>query len=394
MKKIDVLVTDGNYKHTYVILKSLCSKGLNVGVLVNSVFNVSFLTFLPVKKIFVKSDIISDPSINNLEKYKNEVINILKHFSVDVLMPVGNNANYCFSTFREELLLYAKLTLPDVSSMEIAQNKVETFQFAKINNFLIPKTYFPDDKIDIDYIEKNIGYPCVLKKTNFSESGVYYCHNKDELHSKFSTYKSKKNSLSPPIIQDLIKGTGYGFFALFEHGKCKNFFMHERIHELPVTGGSSTMAKSIYNEDLFNQGVKILEELKWHGIAMVEFKKDIKDGKFKLIEINPKFWGSLELSILAGIDFPYLLYLLSKGMDSPSLKYKKDIVFRWTLPNDLIWSFQVSKAERKKFRDFKKKNKIHSNWNLKDPLVFLYYLFYLLYKLFTLKKRPHGILNK
>jgi predicted ATP-grasp superfamily ATP-dependent carboligase len=41
---------------------------------------------------------------------------------------------------------------------------------------------------------------------------------------------------------------------------------------------------------------------------MVEFKKDQRDGRFKLMEINPRFWGSLNLAIQSGVDFPYLFY--------------------------------------------------------------------------------------
>jgi len=61
-----------------------------------------------------------------------------------------------------------------------------------------------------------------------------------------------------------------------------------------MTGGPSTVAESIYDEELKRQGLLLLEALNWHGVAMVEFKKDSRDNEFKLMEINPKFWGSLD----------------------------------------------------------------------------------------------------
>lgn len=87
--------------------------------------------------------------------------------------------------------------------------------------------------------------------------------------------------------------------------------MHKRIRELYTMGGPSTCAISVYDPKLLDYGLKILGALNWHGIAMVEFKKDSKDGTFKLMEINPKFWGSLDLAIASGIDFPYLLYKMA-----------------------------------------------------------------------------------
>src|SRR5664280_1509105 len=69
---------------------------------------------------------------------------------------------------------------------------------------------------------------------------------------------------------------------------------------------------------------------------MVEFKKDEIDGEFKLIEVNPKFWGSLDLSIVSGVDFPYLTCKMCIDGDiEPVFNYKENVTFRWIFP-DLI----------------------------------------------------------
>ena len=82
------------------------------------------------------------------------------------------------------------------------------------------------------------------------------------------------------MIQEYIQGSGYGFFAIYENGNLKEFFMHKRIRENPITGGSSVCAKSIYEPKLFRYGKDLLDKLNWHGVAMVEFKKDSKSGKY------------------------------------------------------------------------------------------------------------------
>jgi predicted ATP-grasp superfamily ATP-dependent carboligase len=78
--------------------------------------------------------------------------------------------------------------------------------------------------------------------------------------------------------------------------------MHRRIREYPITGGASTAAESFYDPALRDLRLTLLRALNWHGVAMVEFKKDQRDGTHKLI--NAKFWGSLDLAIAAGVDFP------------------------------------------------------------------------------------------
>ena len=71
---------------------------------------------------------------------------------------------------------------------------------------------------------------------------------------------------------------------------------------------------------------------------MVEFKTDPRDNQPKLMEVNPRWWGSLQLSILSGVDFPYLLYkLVTEGDVEPVLDYKVGVRCRWLLPGDILW---------------------------------------------------------
>jgi len=89
--------------------------------------------------------------------------------------------------------------------------------------------------------------------------------------------------------------------------------------------------------------LRLLKVLNWHGVAEVEFKLDPRDSVPKFMEINGRFWGSLELAMAAGIDFPYLLYLLAVDGDvKPVLRYKVGVKRRW-LEGDLIYISNVLK---------------------------------------------------
>jgi len=225
----------------------------------------------------------------------------------------------------------------------------------------------------------------------YKEGGVIYCNTKDDLRNNLSgLITRKKMHQSHPIVQEYIIGYGTGYYGIYEHGKCRGYFMHERIHEYPVTGGASTLAKSVYFEDLKEFGNKILEKLNWHGVAMVEFKRDSKTNKLKLMEINPKFWGSYELSYKAGINFAYLAYLLAMGKNIPESKYITDIYFRWTLPFDLLWYRFSTREKREEYKELKAKVKFHTNIHWDDPLTVFYIFFHYLTKLLRDKKYPHG----
>jgi len=383
--KIDVLLTDGHYKHTYAILRALVEKKLSVGVLFHRKLSLSFSSRYVSKRFIVSPLIYDDESI-----YLNEIQNILKNNDIKVLLPVGSISNNLASKYKSEINRYTKVPVVDYDKMNLAQNKSETFKFAKEINITIPLTYHINSVDEIENTVEDINFPAVIKKVNPNESGVIYCNNSREL---LNLYKENVKQLNAnktlPIIQEYIKGDGVGYYALFNQGKCESYFMHERLHEYPITGGSSTFAKSSYNEELKYLGEKILSSLDWHGVAMVEFKRD-RMGHYYLMEINPKFWGSLELSYKAGLNFPYMVYLLALEKKIPSQSYKKDIYFRWSIPHDLMWMKFSNKKQKDEFKSLKNNVRIHNNLHFDDPLTIIFNLLFLIFKYFTDKKFPHS----
>jgi predicted ATP-grasp superfamily ATP-dependent carboligase len=387
--KLDVLLTDGQNKHTYAILRALTEQNLKVGIIFNKKLSLSYYSKYLVKRFSVSKNILNDEKLYILELTK-----ILKGNSIKVLLPVGNVSYKFITKHQVEIKKFTKVLVPHNEIMEIAQDKNKTFKFAESIGIKIPKTIYLTSKEELRQKIDNISFPCVIKKSNYNESGVIYCNNKKELLSNYNSYTSglsKNDNL--PIIQEYVEGKGVGYYALFNEGTCIAEFMHERIHEFPITGGASTLAKSSNDKELGYIGRDILEKLNWTGVAMVEFKKN-KHDEYTLMEINPKFWGSLELSYVAGINFPFLVYQILNGEIITDTSYKKDVYFRWVIPHDLLWCFHSSKESRKEFRELKKNQKILNNMHYDDPGTIAFNILNTIYKLFKEKKYPHGSINK
>jgi predicted ATP-grasp superfamily ATP-dependent carboligase len=142
------------------------------------------------------------------------------------------------------------------------------------------------------------------------------------------------------LIQELVprEGPGYGAsFLIDEKGGVKASFIHKRLREYPVTGGASTLRESARHDDIRDMALALLKALNWFGVAMVEFKIDPRDGQPKLMEINPRFWGSLSLAVTAGVNFPYLLYRMSRNENFKPVKhYRVGAKCRWLLPGDIL----------------------------------------------------------
>jgi predicted ATP-grasp superfamily ATP-dependent carboligase len=137
---------------------------------------------------------------------------------------------------------------------------------------------------------------------------------------------------APCIIQDYVEGYGAGVFALYANGHPRAWFAHRRLREKPPSGGVSVLSESVAVEtSLRSAAQRILDAAEWSGAAMVEFRV-AADGTPYLMEINARLWGSLQLSIDAGVDFPWLLYRSSIAADLPEIAdYRTGIRLRWFL---------------------------------------------------------------
>jgi len=114
-------------------------------------------------------------------------------------------------------------------------------------------------------------------------------------------------------------------------------FACEFVREFPPSGGPSTLHRSIDGEEIRAHARTLLDELDWTGVALVEFKQDVRDDTPKLMEVNPRLWSSLHLPMFAGIDFPlrYLQYANGKPVPESS-DYETDVYGRYILPGDFL----------------------------------------------------------
>jgi predicted ATP-grasp superfamily ATP-dependent carboligase len=307
-----VLVTDADYPNALAAIRSIGKKNVHVVAGASLPLAQSFFSkYCGEKVIYPKAD--------NETAFVRFIASYLETGKTDVVLPIGYDATTALSKHLNEFPSGKAIPVADWKSMEIACDKGKTIEFAKKLDLSVPRTYKSLDEID--------KFPVVAKGTKGS-GRIMYLNSPGEV---------MQTHASDSVFQEYIPGQGYGFFALFNEGEERAVFMHKRIREYPVTGGQSTCAESVHDARLMEQGLRLLRALKWHGVAMVEFKKDSRDGDFKLMEINPKFWGSLDLSIASGVDFPYLTIKMAvEGDVKPAFEYRTGIRFRWVFPYDVM----------------------------------------------------------
>jgi predicted ATP-grasp superfamily ATP-dependent carboligase len=387
LKTKNVLILDGFTKHSLPFVRSLGKEGIRITL--GSPVKYLSLSFYSkfVNRFFRYPEPESNP-----QGFVEALLEEVKKTHYDAIFPLRDASTYLVSRHKKEFLKHTNTAVADFNQMEIASDKSKTITFARGLGVAIPVTKTIDEQGFSSLCDSD--FPAVLKLP-MKSGGVRYVNSKSEFLGAFRALRSEKSVLSTGrvLLQEYIPGQGYGYFALCDQGRVIAHFMHKRIREYPVTGGISAAAESVYEDGLKSIGELILSRLRWHGVIMMEFKRDARDNSFKLMELNPKFWGSLDLAIACGVDFPVLAYrLATQEALIPPLSYNVGTKFRWLIPWEILHVCAKPASLPAFIRDFKEKNVFYDidyrdlKPNLFQWLLFLGYARYYKGKL----KFPHG----
>ena len=344
---LDEVVTNAWNRIGYNIVRSLGRRGLKVGVGVDENSGMgAFSRFATVR--FRHASYLNDEV-----KFIEDTIKIIKKYRPSVFIPSDEEiftvAKY-IDNFR-----HVPINIP-ISPLETLlklHNKKESHELAKSLGIPVPQTITPKSISDIKVFARQYGFPIVMKQQcGSSARGVFYIHEKNFQHALEKTIQSNKLDFGKFVIQQYVKGTGYGVSMLFNKGQLKAHFTHRRLREQIDTGGPSTLREGVVNEPLEEFAQLLLSSVKYHGVAMVEFKVNENINKAWFIEVNPRFWGSLALAIKSGVDFPYLLYKIASEGDVKSVPaYKTGVKCKWLLGD--LFNAASTLYSRKNLRSFK-----------------------------------------
>jgi predicted ATP-grasp superfamily ATP-dependent carboligase len=327
-----VLVLDGRQRSALALVRSLGRHGISI-----TVGEDDHPCLASVSKYCRHRFTYASPS-KGPRPFIDSILSELRREKYEMIFPMTDITCYLISEFRDEISEYTQVPMVDRDTFARASEKLEVIETCKGLGLPVPQTWILRERADLDKIMAELPFPVVIKPrrsrylidNSWILTGVDYAFSAEELCRKIDNYDRR---IPLPLIQERIIGQGAGAFAIFNRGELKAIFSHKRIREKPPSGGVSVLCESAPVSPLMRDySIKLLKALGWHGVAMVEFKIDSRDNVPKIMEINGRFWGSLQLAINAGIDFPYMLYRLTKDGDISELSdYKIGLQSRWLI---------------------------------------------------------------
>jgi predicted ATP-grasp superfamily ATP-dependent carboligase len=338
---MNALVINARSASSLAVIRSLGRKGIDVTGASDSGDDFPLSSKYCRKKILLNSD------PNDFETRMDELLKIVKNNKYDVFLPLmSENLLLELAKRKDDFEQYTRLALPSFEQLSILNNKAKVSLLLEELALPRPKTYFVESGSALDSIVTENGFPLIIKPyRGEGAKGVKLINEQKELES---AYNEITKNFGPALIQQFITGIKHtAVFLLNKDSEVRRFFVHRAIREFPVSGGPTCFLESVRYEPIYEYGLKLLKQAKFTGLAAMEFIIDSKDGKPKVIDVNPRFYGPLQCAISAGVDLPFDVYNMTMNGDiEPDFSYREGVTCRYLLFEDTKHLFSILRGTK------------------------------------------------
>ena len=334
-----VLVLDGHSRAAVETVQSLGRAGLEIDVASESLHCAATRSRYAARKLQQPPPLVPE----NFHRWLHAQD---RRRNYELIVPTTETSLMSLRLLGESDSLRRRAVLPGDRAIDVALDKFKTWQLGRELGVRAPETALVSRQQNL-VLPAN--YPVVVKSlhSKIVVDGALQTVAAEIVRDE-DAYRRRIEQWLPftdVLRQEFVFGRGVGAEFLFDRGRKVWHFVHERVHEVPLTGGASSYRRSIPPMPaLLADAERILTALEWHGVAMVEFRVD-PQGQHWLIEINPRLWGSLALAIDAGVDFPLGLWLLAQGSKIPPQPPYRTNYYTRDLTNDVEWFKAMIRAD-------------------------------------------------
>ena len=257
------------------------------------------------------------------------VAEVCARVGAQVLLPVSEPALLAILPERERFAGVA-IPFPDAERFARICDKARVLEAATAHGIATPRRQHVGTKGDAERLDgAALRFPLVVKPfrsvagSGEARTKTAVAHAPDAASLR-RVLAALPDAAWPVMLQERIVGPGIGVFVLLRGGRVAAAFAHRRVREKPPSGGVSVLCESAPLDGA------LLGDFGWEGVAMVEYKLDAATGTPYLMEINGRLWGSLQLAVDAGVDFPRLLVEMALGVPFPPVTtYGVGVRSRW-----------------------------------------------------------------
>ena len=308
----NVLVLDGLWNKAVAAVRSLGNREYRVAVGERTRFAPAFFSRYCSRRFLCPSPTLFPEAF--LDALEEELR--IGRYDVVLAMEFGTQVLIARNRHRIEELACFPFAPADLAIR--VQDKGALASFAVSHGVECPATFRPVGPGEASEMADRLPYPLLIKPRHSSGGrGIVRVETASQLRE---VYPKVHVAHPAPILQECLPpgGDALGVGVLMNFSsEARATFAYRRLREYPVSGGPSTLRVSVLDDALCRTTERLLSAIGWIGVAMAEYKVDPRDGRPKLLEVNPRFWGSLHHAIVSGVDFPHLLCRMAMEGDVP-----------------------------------------------------------------------------
>lgn len=341
-----IIVTDADERAALAVTRSLGRAGWRI------IACGSGRTSLAGRSRYAARSVVVPDPLREPAAFAEQVVALAKTEDVRYVIPIGEPALLALLPHRSSLPPGA-IPWPDLETVRAVCDKRRVLDAAPDFGIGVPRQFVLASPLSAQHLDE-LRFPVVAKPSRsvagaegaLQKLRVRHAATPEELQRVIDAYPP---AAFPLLLQERVFGPGIGIFLLLWDGVVRATFAHRRLREKPPSGGVSVYRESIAADPaLVEHSRQLLAHFGWQGVAMVEYKVDERTGVPMLMEINGRFWGSLQLAVDAGVDFPRLVVECAEGrppVDPPSYIVGTRLRWWWGDVDQLLLRLRYSGAE-------------------------------------------------
>jgi len=236
----------------------------------------------------------------NRNEDESELLNFLLFnkvkFKDAFIIPDNDYSVLILAKMKKDIAHLYSCLVNDYETIAYCIDKKLTYKVANELDIPIPITFYPDDQKSIDSIDELIGFPCIIKpkksflfKEDYKQK-VVQVRNLEELKRIYDEIRASNHEV---IISEIIPGDDsslflYSFYIDREH-RVIGEFMAQKIRQTPPRFGTGGVIRSReIIPEIRRMSLKLLERINYTGFGMIEYKLDVRDNRYKIIDFNAR----------------------------------------------------------------------------------------------------------
>ncbi len=327
-----VLITDAQSRAGLSVIRSLGEKHIRIVAADRDRMALGFFSRYCSRRLIYPDPILTP------EDYGDFILDELSREPYDLIIPLFDGSLLPLARRKTAVDRLTRFPFLDYCSLMMARDKARVIEIARRCGLRVPSTFTIHCPEDANHALSALSLPLIVRPRE-AEGSKGLCRV-ERAGNVWRTCEMVASKFGPVIIQEYIPWGGFTYdvdVLMNRHSDARAVVVCKRLRTYPTEAGPTSCGQAVVWPELADMAISLLKELSWFGPAEVEFRIDPRDGKPTLMEVNPRLWGSLYTGILAGVDFPYLLYRLAMDGDVPTVSfYHTDLKARYFFTLDLL----------------------------------------------------------